>query len=288
MNAKKTGLGRGLTALLGDAESVASAYPVTAIPLVPVDIIIANPMQPRSKFEKLSLEELAQSIKNFGIIQPVTVRKVENGKYQLIAGERRLMAAKMAGLEEIPAFVRDAADSELLELALVENIQRENLNSIEVALSFRRLIEECNITQEHLSEKIGKKRTTITNYLRLLKLPPEIQAGVRDNIISMGHARSLINIPDIKQQLNLFARITEKELSVRQTEELVRLLNMKNSEKPVTRKIAVSREISAWKKTFSDKTKAKVSVKISGTGKGTISIQFNNPDHLSEILKFIR
>ncbi len=290
MNAKKKALGRGLNALLGDSEVVASQVEsyVSANPNIPIDQIVANPYQPRSAFEEQSLQELATSIKNQGIIQPITVRKTDDNLYQLISGERRLRAAKMAGLTEIPAYIREVDDSELLELALVENIQRENLNSIEVALSFQRLMEECNLTQDQLSEKVGKNRTTITNYLRLLKLPPDIQIGVRDGKISMGHARALINIPKEKTQLDIFKRITEKGLSVRQVEDIVRGINTGANEKPVSKKVAVSQEVSAWRKEFSDKTKATVNVKIQPTGKGTISIGFKNHDHLSEILKLIK
>jgi len=290
MNAKKKALGRGLNALLGDSDvsdSAVESY-VSATPNIPIDDIMANPWQPRTDFEVQSLEELSASIKNQGIIQPITVRKTDDGKFQLISGERRLRASKMAGLKEIPAYIREVDDNELLELALVENIQRENLNSIEVAHSFQRLMEECSLTQDQLSEKVGKKRTTVTNYLRLLKLPPTIQVGIRDNTISMGHARTLINIADEQIQLDIYNRIIEKELSVRQVEEIVRNLSSMKKEKPVSKRISVSNEVSAWKKTFSDKTKAKVDVKISATGKGTISIVFKNPDHLSEILKHIQ
>jgi len=290
MNAKKkAALGRGLNALLGDSDygtSPVQSY-VSATPNIPIDLISANPWQPRTDFEKQSLEELAVSIKNQGIIQPITVRKTDEG-FQLISGERRLRAAKIAGLTEIPAYIREVEDIDLLELALVENIQRENLNSIEVAHSFQRLIEECGITQDQLSDKVGKKRTTITNYLRLLKLPPSIQIGIRDGKISMGHARSLINIPSESTQLDIFQKIIEKGLSVRQVEEMVRNLQQKKQEKPVSKKIAVSAEVQKWKKSFTDKTNAKVSVKIAATGKGSISISFKNPEHLSNILKHIQ
>jgi ParB family transcriptional regulator, chromosome partitioning protein len=290
MNAKKkAALGRGLNALLGDSEygsSQVQSY-VSATPNIPIDQISANPWQPRTDFEKQSIDELAVSIKNQGIIQPITVRKTDEG-FQLISGERRLRAAKIAGLTEIPAYIREVEDIDLLELALVENIQRENLNAIEVAHSFQRLIEECGITQDQLSDKVGKKRTTITNYLRLLKLPPSIQIGIRDHKISMGHARSLINIPSENTQLDIFQKIIEKGLSVRQVEEIVRHLQQEKHEKPVSKKIVVSAEIQKWKKSFTDKTNAKVSVKIAPTGKGTISISFKNPEHLSNILKHIQ
>lgn len=289
MNAKKKALGRGLNALLGDSELVASAESyVSATPDIPLDQIEANPWQPRSAFEEQSLKELAASIRQQGIIQPITVRKIADNQYQLISGERRLRAAKMAGLTEIPAFIREVDDNALLELALVENIQRENLNSIEVALSFQRLIEECNLTQDQLSEKVGKSRSTITNHLRLLKLHPDVQIGIRDQLISMGHARAIINVSDEKVQLDIFRRITEKGLSVRQVEEIVRTLASVKKDKPMSAKIAVSGHVNAWKKSFSDKTKARVNVKILPNGKGSISIGFKNPDHLSQILKHLQ
>lgn len=290
MNAKKKALGRGLNALLGDSEIGYSQTEtlVFATPKIPIESIIINPRQPRTDFEMQSLEELAKSIRNLGIIQPVTVKIIDNEKYQLISGERRLRAAKMAGLTEIPAYIREADDNELLELALVENIQRENLNAIEIAHSFQRLIEECEITQDQLSEKVGKNRTTITNYLRLLKLPAEIQIGIRDNKVSMGHARSLINIPDKKVQLTVYGKILEKGLSVRQVEEMVRALSLKKDIKPEYDLKMVSKDVLSWKKSFGEKLNTKVSVKISDSGKGNISISFKNTEHLKKIIKIIQ
>ncbi len=289
MNAKKKALGRGLNALLGDSELVASAESyVSATPDIPLDQIEGNPWQPRTAFEEQSLQELAVSIKQQGIIQPITVRKVAENQYQLISGERRLRAARIAELTAIPAFIREVDDNALLELALVENIQRENLNSIEVALSFQRLIEECNLTQDQLSDKVGKSRSTITNHLRLLKLHPDVQIGIRDQLISMGHARAIINVADEKVQLDIFRKITEKGLSVRQVEEIVRSLALVKKDKPLPAKIAVAEHVNLWKKSFSDKTKANVNVKIFPNGKGTISIGFKNPDHLSQILKHLQ
>lgn len=291
MNAhKKKALGRGLNALLGDSEILNNSNEslVSATPNIPINEIEANPFQPRTDFEEQALNELAISIKQQGIIQPITVRKLESGKYQLISGERRLRASKMAGLTEVPAYVREVDDNDMLELALVENIQRENLNSIEVALSYQRLIEECNFTQDALSDKVGKSRSNITNYLRLLKLPPEIQIAIRDNKISMGHARAIINIGNEKIQSDIFNQIIEKELSVRQVEELVRNLSEKNQQKNVSKKLEISEEVEAWKKAISSKTNSKVNIKISPTGKGTISIAFKNSEHLSNILKNIQ
>ncbi len=290
MNAKKKALGRGLNALLGDSEigNIQSGDPVFATPLLPIDFIVVNPQQPRTDFEVQSLEELAESIKQLGIIQPVTVKAIDNNQYQLISGERRLRAARMAGLNEIPAYIREADDNELLELALVENIQRENLNAIEIAHSFQRLIEECEITQDQLSEKVGKKRTTITNYLRLLKLPAEIQVGIRDNKLTMGHARSLINIADKNTQLSVYGKIIEKGLSVRQVEEIVRNISIRKEKPNTSLKKNVSNEIISWKKSFGEKLNTKVSVKISESGKGNISISFKNTEHLKEIIRQIQ
>lgn len=289
MNAKKKALGRGLNALLSDSESVSGIAEsfVSATPNIPIDTIIANPFQPRSVFEEQALNELALSIKTQGIIQPITVRKLNDNSFQLISGERRLRAAKMAGLTEIPAYIREVDDIDMLELALVENIQRENLNAIEIAHSFQRLMEECNLTQENLSDKVGKNRTTITNYLRLLKLPPDIQIGIRDNAISMGHARAIINVGDEKAQLEIYQQIAKKGLSVRQVEELVRSFANKKNKKSVSEKASVSEDVQNWKKKFSEKSLAKVDVKMKPGGKGTITIAFKNTDHLKDILKLL-
>src|SRR5690606_31743822 len=232
---RKIGLGKGLSALLDDSEEVikrptenktvgdVKEQKIPAgISEVPLSQIAINPYQPRTDFDEEALRELADSIKLQGLIQPITVRQAENGAYQLISGERRLRAAKLAGLTEIPAYIRTANDQQMLEMALIENIQRENLNAIEVALSFQRMIEECNLKQEELGERVSKNRSTVTNYLRLLKLPPVIQAAIRDGQLSMGHARSLINVPEIDKQLYIFREIVKKGLSVRKTEELVR------------------------------------------------------------------
>lgn len=230
-NTKKKALGRGLSALLqnGETDITTSKAPINAgntlagsIPMLDIDQIEANPFQPRTKFEEEALAELRDSIKEHGIIQPVTVRKLGYDKYQLISGERRFRASQLAGLKQIPAYIRIANDQSMLEMALVENIQRENLDAIEIAISYQRLMDECNLTQEQLSDKVAKQRSTVTNYLRLLKLPAVIQMGIREGIISMGHARSLINVPDKDRQLELFQIIVENDLSVRAAEELAR------------------------------------------------------------------
>lgn len=224
---KRKALGRGLGALLDVDEKLAG---VSAFPEIDIDLIVANPYQPRNTFEEEKLLELAESIKSVGIIQPLTVRKMEDGTYQLISGERRLRAAKLAGLKTVPAFIRDASETELLQMALIENIQREDLNAIDIALSLEKLIEEYQLTQEQLSEKIGKNRATIANYLRLLKLPIEVQAAIKEGKITMGHARALINLPDEKLQLEITQKILEKGLSVRQVEEWVRKIQQSSPE----------------------------------------------------------
>lgn len=290
MNAqKKNALGRGLNALLSDSSILNQKIEslVHPSPNIPIEKIECNPFQPRTTFEENALAELSESIKQQGIIQPITVRKLENGNFQLISGERRLRASKIAGLTEIPAYVREVDDNNMLELALVENIQRENLNSIEIALSYQRLIEECEFTQESLSDKLSISRSNVTNYLRLLKLPPNIQIAIRDNKISMGHARAIININDPKTQTNIFNQIIEKELSVRQVEELVRFANNAKKSKSSSKENLLSQEIENWRKTFSNKTNSKVKIKISPTGKGSIVIDFKNNDHLNNILKNI-
>ncbi len=232
---KKMALGRGLGALIDDAPAPASSkaeqqpqQPIEKkvvsdlVNEIDIESIDVNPFQPRSNFDQDALNELAESIKKLGIIQPITVRNMDNGRFQLISGERRLRASKIAGLKRIPAYVRKTDDQGMLEMALVENIQREDLDAIEVAISYQRLIDECNLTQETLGDRVGKKRATVSNYLRLLRLPAEIQAGIRERLLSMGHARTLITIDDPINQIKIYRRILEEELSVRKTEELVR------------------------------------------------------------------
>ncbi len=224
---KRNALGRGLGALLDDSLVFeTSARPVVAGNMmeIPLNQIEANPFQPRTDFNQELLQELANSIKVQGIIQPVTVRRLRAGNYQLIAGERRLQASEIAGRKTIPAYVRTANDQEMLEMSLIENIQRENLNAIEIAMSYQRLLTECNLKQEQLGDRVGKNRSTVNNYLRLLKLPPDIQIGIRDKRISMGHARALINVENIDTQLNLFRQIVKGDLSVRKVEALVRAI----------------------------------------------------------------
>lgn len=291
MNAKKKGLGRGLSALLSNSENAELLTPEaaekkpTGAAAIPVSLIETNPFQPRTEFDEDALEELSESIKAVGIIQPITVRKAENGKYQIISGERRFRASKRAGLDEIPAYVRTANDQGMLEMAIVENIQRENLNAIEVALSFKRLAEECSFTQEQLSERVAKKRSTITNYMRLLKLPAEIQAGISRNIISMGHARALINLPTETKQLKIFKQIVENDLSVRAVEELVRKLSEGKTQTTKTEKPEEGAfEMGKHLEKLVDFFQANVEIREGKKGDGKITIAYTSKEELERIL----
>jgi ParB family chromosome partitioning protein len=252
--------------------------------------IEVNPYQPRQHFDKDALSELADSIKVHGIIQPVTVRRLSRNQYQLISGERRYQAAKMAGLTSIPAYVRQADDQQMLEMALIENIQRENLNPIEVALSYQRLISECNLKQEELGDRVGKNRSTVTNYLRLLKLPPDIQIALRDDKLTMGHARAIINVENPDTQLFIFKKTLQEDLSVRKVEELARQVTGGTSGKPEAAKgetPAPSREISNLQTKLSSHFGTKVSVK-SNEGKGEIKIPFLSVEDLNRILDILK
>lgn len=294
MNNKKSALGKGLSALLENtdtditskADITGSPTIVGAIANIDIEKIEANPFQPRTDFDKEALEELSSSINEHGVIQPVTVRKLGYDKYQLISGERRLKASKLAGLKVIPAYIRIANDQAMLEMAIVENVQRENLNAIEIALSYKRLIDECNLTQEQLSERIGKNRTTITNYLRLLKLPPEIQIGIRDGLVTMGHARALINIDDVAMQLSLYKQIISNELSVRQTEDMARF-NGKRVTTEKSRPEPVTPEFKKIQDVLSSKFETRVDLKANKAGKGKIVIPFHSYDDLSRVLEML-
>jgi len=286
MNVQKKALGRGLGALLEGANDESAhgvSTPVIAFPLIDIDEIEANPYQPRDRFEQDALKGLSESIKHQGLIQPITVRKLKNGKYQLISGERRLRASKMAGLTQIPAFIREADDEAVLQMALVENIQRENLNAIEIALTFDKLMEEYKMTQEMLSEKVGKKRTTVANYLRLLKLPIEIQAGIRDNKISMGHARSLVGLDDEAKMKSVFERIVSEDLSVRQVEDIVRGMVVV-PEKKEAKKKEKEMAYDLLQKNIAEKIGMKVQVKGGPKG-GTFTIHFKSEEELNKIEK---
>ena len=284
--AKKNALGRGLGALIEGVEKEILEKKVEANKDIPIDSIDANPFQPRTTFDAQSLEELASSIKKLGVIQPLTVREAGNGRYQLIAGERRLRAAKLTGLTHVPAYIRTADDQAMLELALVENIQREDLDAIEVAISFQRLTEECKLTQEELSARVGKQRSTVANYLRLLKLPAEIQLGIRNKQLMMGHARALINIEDPKKQIDVYYKIIEDDLSVRQVEKLVRELDFDKKKDPrkIERKKKLNDDFVQLTDHLNKIFSSKVSFRINEHGKGKIVIPFENPEEMERIL----
>lgn len=289
---KRNALGKGLSALLEDKGAAAPKTEVTAmagaVALIPLEQIEANPYQPRTYFEQEALNELANSIKVQGIIQPITVRRLSAKNYQLISGERRLKASRLAGLTEIPAYIRTANDQEMLEMALIENIQRENLNAIEVAISFQRMIDECALRQEELGDRVGKNRSTVTNYLRLLKLPPDIQASIRDNKLTMGHAKALISVEDVDVQLFLHKEIMEKELSVRKAEEMVRELQHSPAKKQVSEAgKTISSEHRKVQDDLSSKFGTKVTVKADNNGKGHIQIPFLSNDDLNRILEML-
>ncbi|MFY8068746.1 MAG: ParB/RepB/Spo0J family partition protein [Flavobacterium sp.] len=293
---KKQALGRGLSALLKDPDNdIKSVADKNADKLVgniielDIESIEINPFQPRTNFNEDTLQELAKSIKELGVIQPITVRKLDFNKYQLISGERRLRASKLIGLKTIPSYIRLANDNESLVMALVENIQRHDLDPIEVAISYQRLIEEIKLTQEELSERVGKKRSTITNYLRLLKLDPIIQTGMRDGFISMGHGRALINIDNQDAQSDIYHKVVTQNLSVRETEALVK--NYQESLKPKAAKSTKSNSFEikdAEKKVFANYFGTKVDVKVAGNGKGKISIPFHSEEDFNRILKLIK
>jgi ParB family transcriptional regulator, chromosome partitioning protein len=292
---KGGGLGRGLGSLLegnkytGKTES-STTNEVNTIADIAIDQIQTNPFQPRTHFDQTALEELAESIKVQGIIQPITVRQLDQNAYQLISGERRYQAAKIAGLTEIPAYIRKADDQQMLEMALIENIQRENLNAIEIALSYQRLLSECSLKQEELGDRVGKKRTTVTNYLRLLKLPPDIQIALRDNIISMGHARALINIDTVEKQLAVFKEVVDKELSVRKVEELVRNLQNAAKKPEAQQKLNFNKydqELKSVESRLTSQFGTRIQVKANNEGKGEIKIPFVSVDELNRILEIL-
>jgi ParB family chromosome partitioning protein len=292
---KKQALGRGLSALLKDPENdIKSVADKNADKVVgniielEIDAIEINPFQPRSNFNEESLRELATSIKELGVIQPITVRKLDFNKYQLISGERRLRASTLVGLTTVPAYIRIANDNESLVMALVENIQRHDLDPIEIALSYQRLIDEIQLTQEQMSERVGKKRSTIANYLRLLKLDPIIQTGIRDGFISMGHGRAIINIEDQDIQTDIYQKIVSQNLSVRDTEALVKNYQESLKPKPAGKPKVASFEIAdSHKSTFTNYFGTKVDVKVAGNGKGKITIPFHSEEDFNRIIKLI-
>ncbi|MBT8300416.1 MAG: ParB/RepB/Spo0J family partition protein [Maribacter sp.] len=292
---KKQALGRGLSALLKDPENdIKSVSDKNADKVVgnivelDIDAIEVNPFQPRSNFNDEALQELASSIRELGVIQPITVRKLDFNKYQLVSGERRFRASKLIGLETIPAYIRIANDQESLEMALVENIQRQDLDPIEIALSYQRLINEIKLTQEKLSERIGKKRSTITNYMRLLRLDPIIQTGIRDGFVSMGHGRTLVNVEKKEDQISLYEKIIGENLSVRETERAVKAYH-EGSIIPQGPKKSKITPVFAKKaaKELTDHLSAKVTINASDAGKGRITIPFNSEDEFNRIKKLI-
>ena len=291
---KKQALGRGLSALLKDpSNDIKSAEDKNADNIIgnivelDIDSIELNPFQPRTNFNEETLRELASSIRELGVIQPITVRKLDFNKFQLVSGERRFRASKLIGLSTIPAYIRIANDQESLEMALVENIQRQDLDPIEIALSYQRLIDEINLTQEQMSERVGKKRSTIANYLRLLKLDPIIQTGMRDGFISMGHGRALINIENQTDQHDIYEKIITNKLSVRATEALV-----KNYHNPTPNKPAETQELPKYVKKgikeFSEYFGHKIGVKLSKNGKGHITIPFHSEEDFNRIKKLVQ
>ncbi len=287
---KKTGLGRGLSAILESPETditskdISGNYVAGAIANLPITKIETNPFQPREDFDESALAELSQSILEQGIIQPLTVRKMGYDKYQLISGERRFRAAKLAGILTLPCYIRVANDEQMLEWALIENIQRENLNAIEIAISYNRLVEECSLTQDELSKRVGKNRTTVTNYMRLLRLPAEVQAALRDGSISMGHARSLINVEDELKQLLITRKIIKEGLSVRETEKLVRQLDKVVSPANKPAKIALPLKYEVMKDSLQERLNRKIELNRNPKGKGNIVIPFVSDEDLQAII----
>lgn len=308
---RKIGLGKGLSALLNDSDEVmnrpaqSGKEPIKKEPStlaqgdntpggiyeISIDRIAINPFQPRTDFDQQALEELAESIRLQGLIQPITVRQDNSGHYQLISGERRLRASKIAGLKTIPAYVRTANDQQMLEMALIENIQRENLNAIEVALSFQRMIDELDLKQEELGERVSKNRSTVTNYLRLLKLPPVIQAAIRDGNISMGHARALINLPEVDKQLYVFQEVLKQGLSVRKTEEIVREIqqgHQKNRPSGTDKKAGLTYQYQKIEDDLASRFSTQVKLKLQAKkGKGAIEIPFHSEEDLNRILELL-
>lgn len=302
MSTKKSALGKGLSALLegnissdtvenvsSPAEGIGNTAKVMSgnVALILLSQIEANPFQPRTEFDESALKELAESIQTQGIIQPITVRKMGAERYQIISGERRYKASRLAGLSSIPAYVRTANDQSMLEMALVENIQRENLNALEIAISYQRLIEECSLTQEGLGERVGKDRSTVTNYLRLLKLPPQIQFAIRDGRITMGHARAILGVDDIGMQLKIFNDILENDLSVRKVETLVRQHAPKKSGKKENGKSAWAIEIRNLEDRLEHRYETKVEIKHKDNGSGQVVINYFSNDDLNRLMDLL-
>ena len=302
MSAKKSALGRGLSALLEgnnatDQESAVIGQPISdntsnkpspgGVSLIPLNQIEANPFQPRTEFDESALKELAESIQTQGIIQPITVRRMSHDRYQIISGERRYKASRLAGLTSVPAYVRTANDQSMLEMALVENIQRENLNALEIAISYQRLIEECSLTQEALGERVGKERSTVTNYLRLLKLPPQVQFAIRDGRITMGHARAILGVDDIGMQLKIFNDIIENDLSVRKVEDLVRQNSPKKKGKDKKGNASWAIEVRNLEDRLEHRFETKVAIKHKDNGSGQIMFNYFSNDDLNRLMDLL-
>jgi len=292
-NPRRNALGRGLSALLENATTditTSEAKPLNSISEIPISQVEANPFQPRTEFKEEELRELSESIKVHGVIQPITVRKMGFDSYQLISGERRTRASRLAGLTNIPAYIRLANDQEMLEMALIENIQREDLNAIEVAISYKRLMDECSLNQEQLGDRVGKNRSTVSNYLRLLNLPVNIQAALRDDKISMGHARAIIGIEDADEQQYLFDQMIENNLSVRAVESLVRKASEESSQKTkegTRKKNEPSLTYVDFQNQLSSKFGTKIKIKADDRGRGSITIPFKSQQDLQRILDLI-
>jgi len=292
---KKTEVSKGLRSLLSNIEKTNNPTErsqlvkelTNSIALISPELIEVNPFQPRTEFDTEQLMELARSIKTSGLIQPITVRSLGGNKYQLISGERRLRASKMSGIREIPAYIRVANDQEMLEMALVENIQRADLNAVEIAISYQRLMDECNLTHEALSERVGKDRSTVTNYVRLLKLPPQIQAAVKEGKLSMGHARALARSSDLALQLKIFKDAYDQGLSVRALENIIREHVHTKKEKTTTIVVETNPEIKKIKDNLSNLIGAKIEIRRYQNGKGMISILFNSDNELNKIIEIL-
>jgi ParB family chromosome partitioning protein len=291
---KKSALGRGLEAILQSPDTditskdISGNYVVGAIASLKISKIEANPFQPRTTFDDAAMRELADSIKIQGLIQPITVRKLGYEKYQVISGERRLRASIMAGLSDVPCYIRVANDEQMLEMALIENTHREDLDAIEIAISYQRLIEECRITQEELSNRVGKQRSTIANYIRLLKLPAEVQLAIRDGLITMGHARTFINIDNRDKQISLLKEVLDGELSVRQVEQMVRKINKSPSAKRQGTKQPLPLRYANIAQSLSEGLHTKVELKRNTKGKGSIVINFASDEEMENIISLLK
>ncbi|HAE13001.1 MAG TPA: chromosome partitioning protein ParB [Bacteroidetes bacterium] len=290
MSKQKQDLGKGIRALLENMDQEAGAdfvqkkkAEMSHSSTIPLEAIEINPFQPRVEFQEEALSDLADSIRVHGVIQPVTVRRLESGRFQLISGERRLRASKLAGLKEIPAFVRDANDQEMLEIALIENIQREDLNAIEISINFKRLLDECNLTHEQLAGRLGKNRTTVTNFLRLLKLPPDIQTGLRDKSISMGHARAILSLEDPVAQLDVFREVIKQGMSVREVEAFIKQYQQGGKKAGGSKPVQVPVHVRKVQEELSSHLSTRVVIKQDKSGKGQITISFFSDDDLYRI-----